>query len=298
VGQRGFPAVSVVALGTFDGVHLGHQKVLAKAVARARKLKVPAIAVTFSPHPQEVVCPERGLRLLTTLAERKGLFDQVGIDRTVVIKFDRKLQNLTAEQFVKKYLVGRLKATEVFVGYDYAFGAKRSGEIAHLKKLGEKFGFKIVVVPPVKLGGHPVKSSVIRELVSSGKFNLAVKLLGHPYPVTGKVGRGRGIGRGLGFPTANLRVAKDKLIPAHGVYAGYVKGKKCAINIGDKPTFGLNNLPEVEVHILNFKGNLRGKLLQVALFKRLRDEKQFSDVEKLKSQIRRDINKIALAHFL
>lgn len=297
MGQRGFPAVTVIALGTFDGVHRGHQKVLAKAVARAKKLKVPAIAVTFSPHPQEVVCPERGLRLLTTLAERKGLFDQVGIDRVVVIKFDHKLQNLTAEQFVKKYLVGQLKATEVFVGYDYAFGAKRSGEIAHLKRLGEKFGFKIVVVPPVKLGGQPVKSSVIRELVSSGKFNQAVRLLGHPYRISGKVVRGRGVGKGLGFPTANLSVVKDKLIPAHGVYAGYVNGKKCAVNIGDRPTFGLNQ-PEVEVHILNFKGNLRGKLLQVDLFKRLREEKQFSDVEKLISQIRRDVKRIALASYL
>ena len=283
--------MSVIALGMFDGVHRGHQKVLARAVSRAKQLKVPAIAITFSPHPQELICPERGLKLLTTLSEREALLAEVGIDRVVVIKFDQRLQKLTAEEFIKQYLVARLGVSEVFVGYDYAFGASRTGDIANLKKWAKIFGFKLVVVPPVKCGNKPVKSSVIRELIAAGKFNQAIKLLGHPYQITGKVGRGRGVGKGLGFPTANLQVAKDKLIPAHGVYAGEVNGEKCAVNIGDQPTFGLNR-PAVEVHILNLKANLRGKLLQVDLKKRLRAEQQFSDVEKLKSQIRQDLAQI------
>ncbi|MBU0687203.1 MAG: bifunctional riboflavin kinase/FAD synthetase [Candidatus Margulisbacteria bacterium] len=283
----------VVALGTFDGVHRGHQKVLKGAVAYAKRSGTASLAITFDPHPQQLIVPERGLRLLTTLQERENLFCEYGIDGVVVIVFNRRVQKLSNAGFVKKYLVGKLGVKHVFVGFDYAFGRGRSGDVAHLKKLGKKYGFEVTVVPPVAANHHAIKSRMIREMISRGDFAKAIMLLGHPYHLSGKVVNGSGRGRTLGFPTANLALDPQKLIPAYGVYVGHVyvgKNKhKCCVNIGARPTFGAGKAI-VEVHIIKFKGNLRGKNLRVVLSRRLRDEIHFSDVEKLKAQIRRDIS--------
>jgi len=278
----------VVALGTFDGVHLGHRKVIEAAVSYARKIGAHCAALTFDPHPQEVIVPERGLRQLTTLAEREELFSQLGVDAVVVFKFTRHLQNLPYAEFVKHYLVRRLGVRWVFIGYDYAFGKGRSGDAVVLKKLGKQFGFGVTVVPPVQVRSQIVKSGKIRELLSRGKFAAAVGFLGHSYRITGKVIKGSSRGRQLGFPTANLKVDQRKLIPAHGVYAGFVDGKRCVVNIGSRPTFGADH-SMVEVHILNFNRNIRGQMLRVDLFSRLREEKQFSDVKELCAQIKRDV---------
>ncbi|MDI6731134.1 MAG: bifunctional riboflavin kinase/FAD synthetase [Candidatus Margulisbacteria bacterium] len=278
----------VVALGTFDGVHLGHRKVINRAVKFAKKQRVPSIVMTFDPHPQHLVAPERGLRLLTTLKEREELFKQLGVDGVVVIRFTEHTRKMSSAEFVDKYLVGRLGVRRVFVGYDYAFGQGRKGAIKDLKKLGEKYGFAVSVVPAVKVKNEAVKSRQIRNLISTGDFAKAVSLLGHPYMIAGKVVKGAGRGTKLGFPTANLQVTAEKLVPAHGVYAGIVNGKKCAVNIGARPTFSAGSTL-VEVHIPRFKGNIRGKRLKVQLVARLRDEKQFADVEELKKQIRKDI---------
>ena len=282
---------SVVALGNFDGVHLGHRRVIKSAIGCAKKIKAASIAITFDPHPQQYIVPERGLRLLTTLPEREELFCELGVDGVVVIRFNRRLQVLSYEGFVKKYLVGKLGVKKVFVGFDYAFGRGRAGDVSHLRKLGRKYGFSVGVISPVLTDHHTVKSRMIRELLSSGDFKQAIRLLGHPYQITGKVVRGSGRGKGLGFPTANLKVDPHKLIPAHGVYAGEVLGRKCAVNIGARPTFGKGETL-VEVHIPGFHGNLLGKTLKLNLFRRLREEKQFSDVEELKEQIKRDLRNI------
>lgn len=278
----------VVALGTFDGVHLGHRKIIEAAVRFARKIKAHSAAITFDPHPQEVVAPERGLHLLTTLHEREELFTQVGIDAVAVIKFNHRLQNLSYSEFVKSYLVKRLGVRWIFVGYDYAFGKERTGNAEVLKKSGRKYGFGVTVIPPVKVEHHIIKSGKIRGLISSGKFEAALHMLGHPYRITGKVIKGAGRGKEMGFPTANLKVDKRKLLPAQGVYAGFVEGKKCVVNIGSRPTFGADH-SLAEVHILNFSKNIRGKILAVDLFHRLRDEKQFSDVAELREQIKKDV---------
>jgi riboflavin kinase/FMN adenylyltransferase len=282
---------SVVALGTFDGVHRGHKKVIESAVKFSNKAKLPCLAITFDPHPQQFIAPQRGLKLLTTLAERKQLFCGLGVDRVAVFRFNQQLQKLSYENFVKQYLVGKLKAKKVFVGFDYAFGKNRQGNIQHLKSLGKKYGFEVRVVLPVFHGMRPVKSSCIREHVSAGKFNQAIEMLGHAYPITGYVVKGHGIGKKLGFPTANLKVDQNKLIPAHGVYCAICNGKKAAVNIGDRPTFGPGKT-QIEVHIIGFTGRLKSKALQIHLVKRLRDEIQFSDVNKLKQQICLDIKKV------
>ena len=281
-----------MALGTFDGVHSGHQRVIKEAVCAAKKTKAPSLAITFDPHPQAIISPRRGLRLLTTLSDREKLFADLGIDGVVVFKFTKHLKSLSYEDFVRRYLVNRLGVKHVFVGYDYAFGKKRAGDVVALKHLGKEYGFLVTVVPPVKIAGRPIKSRVIRELISRGDFSQAIRLLGHPYSISGKVVRGSGRGKDLGFPTANLKVDPEKLILAHGVYAGRVSGKKCVVNIGARPTFGTDQTV-VEVHILGFNKNIRGKRLEVLLVKRLRDELQFSDVYALKRQIKKDIARVA-----
>jgi riboflavin kinase/FMN adenylyltransferase len=282
---------SAVALGTFDGVHRGHQKVIKSAVSFAEKIGVASLAITFDPHPQQLIIPERGLKLLTTLPEREELFCQVGVDGVVVFPFNQRLQKLSYEDFVKKYLVGKLGVRIVFVGFDYAFGRGRKGDVHQLKHLGKKYGFEVSVVSPVSANRNAIKSRMIREFISRGQFAKALRLLGHPYQISGKVIKGSGRGRELGFPTANLKVDPHKLIPAHGVYAGAVGKKRCVVNIGARPTFGVDNTV-VEVHVVNYRGDLRGRNLRVILAKRLRDEKQFSDVEKLKRQIRKDIIRV------
>lgn len=282
----------VVALGTFDGVHLGHIKILKNAMKFAKARGLHSLAITFDPHPQEVVAPERGLRLLTTIEERAPLIAKLGIDALVIIRFDHGLRNLSSEDFVRKYLVKRLKAKYVFIGFDYAFGSRRAGGVGELRKLSKKYRFNVKVVHAVKIGKKVVKSSIIREFISLGRFDKAIHFLGHPYLIHGKVIRGSGRGKILGYPTANIIPSRHKLIPAHGVYAGFVyfgkKKKKCVVNIGARPTFIKDGIA-VEVHILNFKGSLLGKDLKISLHKRLREEIQFSDVEELKKQIRRDI---------
>lgn len=283
--------MTVIALGTFDGVHLGHQEIIKAAAAYAKKHKLTPTAITFDPHPQQLISPERGLKLLTTLGERKELLHKYGIKRVYVLRFNRETQKLGPDEFVRKILAKKLKAKHVFVGYDFAFGWGRIGGGAQLKG----HGFDVTVVPAVKRKGAPIKSKRIREELSWGNFNCGIKDLGHPYHLSGKVIKGSGRGRSLGFPTVNLHVDKNKLIPSHGIYAGWCKmtNDKCyrvAINIGARPTFGMGEVL-VEGHIIGYSGNLYGKNIILNLTKKLREEKHFSDVKKLVAQIKKDVAK-------
>ena len=279
----------VVALGTFDGVHVGHKKVIEAAIKHAHQLSAHSAVITFDPHPQSVVAPERGLRLLTTLQEREELFASLGIDAVVVSVFTNKLRKLTVSEYVERYLVKKLGVRHVFVGYDYKFGRGRSGGVAALKKLGAKYDFGVTVIPPVKVGSKTVKSALIRELIAQGHFAQALKLLGHPYRLSGKVVSGDGRGRTLGFPTANLKADPRKLVPAKGVYVGYVDGKKCVVNIGSRPTFKAGETI-IEIHILNFNKNIRDRTIKLDLFSRLRDERRFPNAEALIRQIKKDVS--------
>lgn len=285
------PKKSVIALGTFDGVHLGHQKILKEVFKFSKKEKIDSIATTFDPHPQQYLVPERGLKLLTTVLERKKLLKSFGIKKVSILKFNENLRNLKYEEFIKKYLVKKLNVGTVFVGYDYAFGYKRSGGIGDLRKIGKKYGFAVKVIKPVKIRGINVKSSLIRDMIVSGDFDSAVDYLGHFYALEGVVIHGSGRGRTLGFPTANVLVDNHKLLPHHGVYMARLNNKKrCLVNIGSRPTFGPGKV-FIEVFIPRFKGNLYGKRVRVELIKKFRDEKQFSDVEDLKGQIKKDVAK-------
>ena len=290
----------VVVLGTFDGVHRGHQRVISEAVKYARKNSYEVAVVTLDPHPQLVVAPHRGMRLLTLVAEKAHRMQALGVDYLVLQRYDQKLRSLSAEQYVKKYLVDIFKAKAVFVGYDHAFGKNRKGHVKDLKKMGEKHGFTVKVVLPVLSRFFPIKSSLIRSEIAGGNFNWAVDLLGHPYLISGLVRKGEGRGRTLGFPTLNLKVPKEKLIPAHGIFAGWVrvadKRLPAAIYIGSRPTFPEKNVT-IEAHLISPAGAketarnvLNGKKVTYELVRRIRPDRQFADVEELKRAIAQDIS--------
>lgn len=286
---------SVVALGTFDGVHLGHKKVILQAVRCAAKKDLPCIIVTFDPHPKTVVNPLRKPLLLTTVKERAELAKELGADMLAVVKFDKKLANTGYADFTNKYLAGIFKAKAVFIGYDYAFGRGREGNASKLKKMGAPLGFSVFSVPDKKLGGVPVKSTAIRALLKDGMFARALRLLGHPYVIEGTVIPGFGRGRELGYPTANILTVKDKLVPRSGVYIGEadVSGKrhKCVVNIGNRPTFGGNDMT-IEAHLKGFDRDISGREITVSLEKRIRGEKKFATVKDLIKAIRSDVARL------
>ena len=284
----------VITIGNFDGVHLGHQALFAKARERAEAIQGVSMALTFEPHPIRVLRPAVNLPLITPLEQKLELMAESGLEVTLCLRFDQNLARLSADDFVDKLLVHRLGAAEVVVGYDFAFGHKGLGDLELLKSKGEARGFAVHVVGPVMVGGRPVSSTRVRQEVAGGDMAAARTLLGRHYRVAGRVvsGHGRG-GRVLGFPTANLKVS-DELLPGPGVYAVLVEltdGRllKGANNIGNNPTFddgGLN----VETHLLDFKGDLYGQDIKLHFVERLRGEKRFDSPQELKAQIGRDVD--------
>ena len=282
---------SVVALGAFDGIHLAHQKILATARTRARALGLRALACTFDPHPLAVLQPERAPVPITELAENLARIALQGLDAAVVIPFTREFSLLEAEAFVKDVLVGRLKAREVVVGFNHTFGRGAQGNARLLAELGPKYGFVAHVIPPLVVDGVVVSSSAIRQALAAGDVAWARKFLGHPYTVRGRVLRGKGRGRQLGFPTANLKPERELIVPP-GVYAAraaWEGGRAGAVvNVGIRPTFGEGEY-WVEAYLLDFAGDLYDSLLALEFEERIRPEQKFPDVEALRAQVVRDV---------
>ena len=295
------PKNPVVALGIFDGVHIGHAKVLNEAIKRANAIKGTSVALTFSPHPLEVLSPKTAPPLLTSIGHRIKLIISLGVDLCCPVRFDKKLSNLTPDQFVRKILVDNLGAKEVVVGYDYAFGNGRKGNIATLKELGKRYGFKVREVKPVKVRGIIVSSSRIRTLIESGGLQTASSLLGRPVSILGTVVKGDLRARRLGYPTANIK-PEHEVIPPPDIYAVMVKiggvRKRGILYIGTRPTFplagrvptktGRSITPVVEVHILDYCKKIYGKVIEVLFIKRLRSEKKFKNQDDLIKQIKKD----------
>ena len=283
---------SCATIGNFDGVHLGHQKLIARVRDRARILKISSVVITFDPHPLRVLVDKKTPPFITLTEQKLELISKLEVDYVLCIKFTKDLAALKPEEFVQKYLVNGLKLKELIIGYDYAFGKGRRGNFELLNKLGEKFGFAVEQLPPVMVDGAIVSSTRIRDMVQAGMVWEARKLLGRFYRVQGKVitGQKRG-GPLLGFPTANICL-KDELFPKTGVYAVWVEvlGQVYpgVANIGYNPTFG-NDYLSVEAHILNFKQNIYGQDIRVHFVQRLRSEKKFSGLDELKKQIQADI---------
>jgi riboflavin kinase / FMN adenylyltransferase len=282
---------AAVALGVFDGVHLAHRAILATGVARARASGLLALACTFDPHPAQVLHPESAPVPISTPQERLELIAQTGVDTTVVLAFTSELAAVDAEAFVKDVLVARLRARDVVVGYNHRFGRGARGDARLLQALAERLGFRAHVVPPLMVDGVPVSSTEIRAALRAGDLERATRYLGRLYTITGEVIRGAGRGRALGFPTANLQPDRELLVPP-GVYAGRVDfeghSHRAVVNIGVRPTFGESTVV-VEAHLLEFSGSLYGQPVRLGFVSRLRDERKFSGVEALRTQIGLDI---------
>jgi len=282
---------SAVALGTFDGVHLGHRAILGTALTRAREVGAEAVACTFDPHPMEVLQPDRAPRPITPLDERLALIGETGVDAVIVLTFTRMLAAIEPEAFVKDVLLDRLHAREVVVGYNHRFGRGARGDARLLEELAGRLGFRAHVVPPMTVDGVAVSSTEIRAALQRGDVRSAGRGLGRPYAIAGRVTTGAGRGRTLGFPTANI--APDRpLLVARGVYRGgvTVDGRQHAavVNVGVRPTFGEDTLA-VEAHLLDFAGDLYGHEVRLDFLDRLRDEVRFPSIEELKAQVSRDI---------
>ena len=284
---------SVLTVGTFDGVHLGHQAIIRYLNERAAKVGGCSVVVSFDPHPREVVLGKH-VPLLTTLEERGDLLEAFGIDRFVVLPFTRDLSNLSPRDYVEQVLIETIGLREIVIGYDHRFGRDRAGDRATLEALGAEHGFSVDVIPEQIVHEVTVSSSEIRRLLGEeGDVAEAADLLGRPYTLTGTVIRGDQRGRTIGYPTANLRVHGDrKLVPKPGVYAVRVEyGDETfggMMNIGRRPTFETDGAVTVEAHLFDFDREIYGRELEVAFVGRIRDEQKFSGPDALVEQLQID----------
>ena len=283
-----------VTIGNFDGVHLSHQHICRKLAAEAKKSGQKSLVITFDPHPKMILHPNiRPFYLITTRSEKIALLEGCGVDATVIIPFDFNYAKITAEQFVQDFLWKKLAITKIIIGHDYVFGQARQGNDAFLKAQGRKLGFSVEVIKAFKIDQQIVSSTLIRNCILSGDIPAATRLLGRFYNVEGVVVSGAGRGTGLGYPTANIEPEKE-LLPPSGIYAAFVMvdGKRYmgALNIGAKPTFE-DYTSTLEVFLLDYEGDLRGKKLNVLFVEKLRDIVKFDGPESLKRQIAADVEK-------
>jgi phosphoribosyl 1,2-cyclic phosphate phosphodiesterase len=284
---------SVLAIGNFDGIHLGHQAILRAAVSRAHAINAIATALTFDPPPRKVLRPESAPLRLSTNAQRMEWFSVVGLESAVVMPFTLELAQRSPEDFVEEFLVRDLHVRAVLVGENFRFGHKQAGDVHLLRELGVKHNFEVVIVPPVVYRGEIVSSTIIRREIACGDVTHAGRLLGRPFVLTGNVVSGTGTGRRFTFPTLNL-APEQELLPARGVYItrtffdGLTRSRRSVTNIGMRPTFNGAAL-SVETHLLDYSGETTPERMEVRFWKRLREEKKFSGPEELRAQISRDI---------
>jgi riboflavin kinase/FMN adenylyltransferase len=284
-----------LSIGNFDGVHRGHRALLQRVVDIARQRGLAAAAMTFEPHPREYFAPEQAPARIANLRDKIEGLRRVGIDRVFVQHFDRDFASLTAEQFIQRILRDGCQARCLLVGDDFRFGARRAGDVALLRSLGQSCDFTVEQIAPVLLGDERVSSSRIRAALSVGDLALASELLGHPYAISGRVLHGSKLGRQLGFPTLNLRVAHRR--PAlHGIYAVRVHGIGTSAlpgvaSVGLRPTVDDSGRWLLEVHLFDFSDEVYGRLIQVQFVQKLRDEERFDSIQELTAAIRRDADR-------
>jgi riboflavin kinase/FMN adenylyltransferase len=280
----------VLALGNFDGLHRGHLKIIERVRRGAAEHGGTPMAMTFDPHPPRVLRPDKAPKLLMTKSQRLESLHSAGISCVAVVRFTRELSEWDPEMFIRTVLVDWLRVSEVWVGANFLFGHGRSGNFTVLRTLGQHYGFRADKIDPVRYKDFVVSSTRIRRLVSEGRVDEAGALLGHPYFIDGTVVAGRRRGRDIGFPTANLD-STNELVPPHGVYATTttIDGVVHAgiTNVGVRPTFGEGELT-VETHLLRYSGDLYGRSVRLGFVQRIRDERQFPDVDALREQIEAD----------
>jgi riboflavin kinase/FMN adenylyltransferase len=282
---------SAVTIGNFDGVHLGHQKILAGVVDRARAEKATPAVLTFFPHPSRVLRPSQAPPLLMTLEQRLAAIAAAGIEAALVVQFDAELAKVTPEDFAKRFVVDTLRARAVMVGGNFRFGHRQAGDVKLLAELGRRWGFEEHIVPPVEIDGVIVSSSAVRQALSEGKVEEAARLLGRPFVLAGEIRPGTGQGRKLVVPTLNL-ATEQECLPKLGVYVTetVIEGEsyRSATNVGVRPTFDGARV-SVESHLFDFSNNLTDALMEVRFLKRLRDERKFAGPVELREQVLKDI---------
>ena len=284
---------SIVTIGNFDGVHLAHQNIFNKVVTEARNRNRKSIVITFDPHPKKVLHPERSpFFLITSLDEKLKYIGDTGIDAVVLIEFSLELAKVTAEEFVKNILWDKLHIKKIFIGHDYAFGRGKGGNEEYLKSLGDRLGFHVEVVDAIMVDDIIISSTKTRNAILDGNVKLAERLLGRFYNLGGTIVKGYQRGTGIGFPTANIEPEKV-LIPGRGVYAVIVEIEEerhpGVVNVGFNPTFANEKL-SIEAHLIDFKGNIYGKNLDISFVDRIRDEMKFENPESLTKQINKDVD--------
>ncbi len=284
---------SVVTIGVFDGLHIGHREIIEMVVRRAKKLNLKSVALTFDPHPLKVLHLSSWIPSLLSLNHRIKLIDQLGIDLLVVVNFTKTISNLSPEEFVKEILISKIGAKEIYVGENFYFGKGAKAGVKTLGSLARRFGFRMKIVKPITIGKDIVSSSLIRKLITNGDIAKASKFLDRPVSILGTVISGSRLARVLGYPTANIN-PHHEAIPPSGVYAVLVRLKnrlfKGVLNIGRRPTFygPRDKEPTIEVHIFDFDERIYDKEIEILFIKKLRDEAKFKDRDALVNQIRKD----------
>ena len=282
---------TVLSVGNFDGLHLGHQKILRLVLARARASAQLSAVVTFDPHPLRVLRPEQPPRMIQTLTQRLEGFDQIGLDAALVLRFDRALSLLSPEEFIQRILIDHLHVAAILVGANFRFGHRGAGDVRLLAHFGKQHGFDVEVVSPVEVAGRVVSSTAIRNAIAEGNVADALPLLGRPFSLTGEIRPGVGRGRTILFPTLNL-VPEQELLPKHGVYATEsvigASVHRSVTNVGTRPTFDGQGVT-VESYLLGFKEQVMGGPMEVRFHARLREEQKFSGPDQLRAQIARDV---------
>lgn len=283
---------TVVTIGTFDGVHLGHKKIIERLVTQANISGYESVILTFFPHPRMVVQKDATVKLLNTLGERSKILQHTGLDSLIIHPFTKEFSRLSAEDFVEQILVKALHTKHIIIGHDHRFGRNRTADITHLRNFGEHFGFEVSEITAQEINHVAISSTKIRTALAEGKIDVANAFLGYDYLLTGTVVNGNGIGKTIGYPTANIHIPEDyKLIPKTGSYVvrSEIFGKKVfgMMNIGKNPT--VNGLKQtIEVHFFDLDQDLYGQEVQISLLSYLRDEIKFASVEKLKNQLLKD----------
>jgi len=288
---------TIVTIGTFDGVHLGHQKIIAQITAAAIENQCDSLVLTFFPHPRMVLQEGTEMKQLNTIEEKTKLLERLGVDHLVIHPFDKTFSRMTAEEFVKEVLVDTFQLKKIIIGYDHRFGRNRTADINDLIAFGETYGFEVAQISAEELNDVSISSTKIRTALNEGNITLANNFLGYAYSLTGEVVKGQQLGRTIGYPTANISVREDyKLIPQNGVYVvkSTIQGKTVfgMMNIGNRPTVN-GTSQTIEVHFLDFEQDLYNQTISVSLLKRLRSEQKFPSLDALKAQLLQDKNDTA-----
>jgi riboflavin kinase/FMN adenylyltransferase len=288
-----FDKQTVLTLGTFDGIHLGHQQIIKRVIECSEENKLRNLIITFHPHPRKVINPEMQLKLLTTNEEQINILEKLGVQNLIIINFTKEFSQLTPDEFIKNYLVDKIGLSRIVIGYDHHFGKGRGGDVEFLLAAGKKYDFEILQIQPFIIDDEPVSSTKIRAALEAGDINKVNKMLGRYYSFSGVVVEGDKRGRELGYPTANIKLSdEDKMLPQIGIYAVLVEidgiEHKALLSIGKRPTFYNDGKVVPEVYIYDFNNDIYGKEIKVNLIQKLRGEEKFNSAEELIRQMNID----------